>query len=1084
MGLLNLLNDDLTTFKYYTSKGYSGNGDAPGMKSLKFGSDRPSGGSSEQPYIQTPIPDNLLVSSPDFLLRNGSQNAASSETDVIRLSKYFNDPTSTAGLLFTIKQNVLSRVAVRTQASIGPLNDKIYLPTSTIAQAAGVSLGLHLNKQGLLGGFLGDLGLGNTYISKQASLSRQGSDANRLVELTEVKIEGKTVRTNRANSISRQSQELIEYRGGPGSALGFGKTNINFAKGSPAVPSQIGPLRTGNNNAVVKLLTPKGVVTGKNQNQIQDYTPLLGVTYRYDMNATFQTGIVANTLRTSKVRPNTRELNPEFDPQLYIEKPGEGTAVGERGPEIKRDVLIQSTKRPLPNLDYLSVASFDIDRTISGKVSSATGQYYISTIASNYDSDKNGAILKSYPDTPSGTVGLKYDGTLYKKSNDGKLILKKDDKGPDADQETIILSAYGRFSHLTQNFNSVAGFDQNLNISGEPASVSAKYILSTKESGYTGDSKVADSYTTGIDPETLIPAYDGTIYAKSYARSISGDILLNPDDTGPKLAVTESKYYKGYAKQISDNHSLSFKTRYGGVSTEVKLADFYDWGYYVGNNTGSLVPDQGLQVGAVGPPTRLFKSKSNKEVLKRTQDDDKVVPALGLSKKYAEGYWDTVNLSGSSMTGIDNIPDSDLKTSPSNTRTNGDGIAIEPNQGSGVYTLSNGGIQAIELPYSKGGALQDFRKLLRATYTDPASMALTAAPEYITANSVEGRINHGDPGAKKLLSSYVSGALDLSGKSKGPLDQINALAIYKSTDVSSEMSVVNDLVKFRIAAIDSNTPSVEEYLHFRAFIDNFSDSYTATWNPINYVGRGESFYSYGGFGRTISMGWTVAAQSKQELIAMYKKLNFLASNLAPDYSNYGYMRGPLVRITVGGYLYEQVGFITGMTLEIPQESTWEIGINDTGGDSYTALSDNTVKELPHVIKVSGFSFTPIHDFVPRKQKNTYDQTNKKVEAYGKQRYIALKARTTNWDYPAEDFTIGEIKNYDSGDIQLFTQQKQQDQLRQDPELILEPLQPRYIQLSQQENNRPLPTLPIPPPPPPQPIGPLPLPPDFFDDPPG
>ena len=28
--------------------------------------------------------------------------------------------------------------------------------------------------------------------------------------------------------------------------------------------------------------------------------------------------------------------------------------------------------------------------------------------------------------------------------------------------------------------------------------------------------------------------------------------------------------------------------------------------------------------------------------------------------------------------------------------------------------------------------------------------------------------------------------------------------------------------------------------------------------------------------------------------------------------------------------------------------------------------DNSVKELPHMIKVTGLSFTPIHDFVPRK----------------------------------------------------------------------------------------------------------------------
>ena len=53
-----------------------------------------------------------------------------------------------------------------------------------------------------------------------------------------------------------------------------------------------------------------------------------------------------------------------------------------------------------------------------------------------------------------------------------------------------------------------------------------------------------------------------------------------------------------------------------------------------------------------------------------------------------------------------------------------------------------------------------------------------------------------------------------------------------------------DLVKFRIAAIDNNNPLKKEFIHFRAYIDSFSDSYNATWNPQKYMGRGETFYKY------------------------------------------------------------------------------------------------------------------------------------------------------------------------------------------------------------------------------------------------
>jgi hypothetical protein len=179
-------------------------------------------------------------------------------------------------------------------------------------------------------------------------------------------------------------------------------------------------------------------------------------------------------------------------------------------------------------------------------------------------------------------------------------------------------------------------------------------------------------------------------------------------------------------------------------------------------------------------------------------------------------------------------------------------------------------------------------------------------------------------------------------------------------------------------------------MHFRAFLDSFSDSYNANWTGTQYVGRGEKFYTYDSFDRTINMSWTVAAQSKAELIPMYQKLNYLASNLMPDYSGEGYMRGPLVRLTVGGYLYSQPGFITSLTYDVPQEATWEIGINTEGG------SDNSVKELPHMIRVTGFTFTPIHNFVPRKQQLTFPQNGiGNVQGFEDERYIALANRSSN-----------------------------------------------------------------------------------------
>ena len=127
------------------------------FRSLKYGGDRLNGGSSSQPYIQTPIPENSPgTGGPDFLLRGGLLTPKRILNDVSRITQMFFDTRSLNGLLFTAKQNILSLTNVNTKAGTGVLNNildtnsKIYLPTSTIAQVALTAEGGHLSKQGVV----------------------------------------------------------------------------------------------------------------------------------------------------------------------------------------------------------------------------------------------------------------------------------------------------------------------------------------------------------------------------------------------------------------------------------------------------------------------------------------------------------------------------------------------------------------------------------------------------------------------------------------------------------------------------------------------------------------------------------------------------------------------------------------------------------------------------------------------------------------------------------------------------------------------------------------------------------------------
>mgnify|MGYP003626784320 FL=1 len=270
--------------------------------------------------------------------------------------------------------------------------------------------------------------------------------------------------------------------------------------------------------------------------------------------------------------------------------------------------------------------------------------------------------------------------------------------------------------------------------------------------------------------------------------------------------------------------------------------------------------------------------------------------------------------------------------------------------------------------------IQDFRRNLIGTPSNPtvgSSTIMSLAPDYNGSNrkNLEYRVSAGDPGKSKNRLKY--------SVSDTALDKINARMPYdNSVPKDSRVDYGNDFCKFSIGILKNDGTGDSTYIHFRAFINSFDDKYSADWGSTQYVGRADKFHNYKGFDRSISMGWTVYAQSKAELAPMYKKLNLLASSLAPTYSPGGFMQGNLARLTVGGYLYNQLGIIKSISYTIPQESTWEIGISETGG------YDSSVKELPHMINVTGFDFVPIENTVPQ---------------YGLTRFINLKRGMSETD---------------------------------------------------------------------------------------
>lgn len=256
--------------------------------------------------------------------------------------------------------------------------------------------------------------------------------------------------------------------------------------------------------------------------------------------------------------------------------------------------------------------------------------------------------------------------------------------------------------------------------------------------------------------------------------------------------------------------------------------------------------------------------------------------------------------------------------------------------------------------------LKDFRQ--RLADPDSGSVQVPSLNLPYTKYDTFNRANTykiGDPGIEGNRSDYTIGVLSNSPS----IDLINTLEKFTSENYNHKDNP--DLIKFSIGIVNNDSGSQATWLPFRAYLDDLNESYNSEWNPIEYVGRGDKFYNYGGYTRQVSLGFSIHAQSRQELIPLYQKLNYLISSLTPDYSGKGFMRGNLMRLTVGDYLYDVYGICTGFSLQLLDNAVggWEIN-RDIDGKPIT--DSRALPQVPHLIRVTGFNFIPLEKFLPEK----------------------------------------------------------------------------------------------------------------------
>lgn len=260
--------------------------------------------------------------------------------------------------------------------------------------------------------------------------------------------------------------------------------------------------------------------------------------------------------------------------------------------------------------------------------------------------------------------------------------------------------------------------------------------------------------------------------------------------------------------------------------------------------------------------------------------------------------------------------------------------------------------------------IQDFRQQLANDGKNPE----VASSDYDNF-SLESKYRVGNPGAYDNRLLYNDTSKEVA------VDRLNALSPFYFNPASDDPwtaggADTNDLIKFAFECLSNDNDQAagadqaqaqSAALVFRAFMNgNITDNNRAEYNTFKYLGRGETFRTYQGFDRSIGFSFRIFVQTRSEMLPLYQKLNQLISQVYPDYSQkYNIMRGSVVRLTIGDYIYRTPGFLENVDVTIDNSNTpWEILLNE--------LPEDDVRQLPHMVTVN-CSFRPLMDILPRRQ---------------------------------------------------------------------------------------------------------------------
>lgn len=196
-----------------------------------------------------------------------------------------------------------------------------------------------------------------------------------------------------------------------------------------------------------------------------------------------------------------------------------------------------------------------------------------------------------------------------------------------------------------------------------------------------------------------------------------------------------------------------------------------------------------------------------------------------------------------------------------------------------------------------------------------------------------------------------------------PTDLLQTVGVYSEEfdteeyEYDSTEETFKDFIPFKFYDVANGNVLV-----FRAMITGISETVNSSFDEISYSGRPDKAYNYSGATSQLTFSFRVYPMSVPEFEVQWEKLNYLKglnypSRFLPARGGGSYMSPPLLRLTIGDMYRKRPGFFNSFTLNIDEQSTWEL--------------DEDIGRLPRLIDINvGYTF--IENDIPFTGQRFYD----------------------------------------------------------------------------------------------------------------